>query len=164
MQWWRFLCWSVRQVFVVIPDVMQDITIARPLSRTPMWLLDPNPWSDHPWRRAPAEQFAKAYCKAAYRNAVLIEQTIRAEGFDCDYAREGWGQACDADEHRIRGGGDPLRLHRLNTAHAALVAKKTGMRVPHNAGHSLEAGGSGQASLAESRARSPEPGVQSRES
>lgn len=40
-----------------------------------------------------AEQFAAAYTLSAYRNADLIEQTVLEEGFECDYAREGWIQA-----------------------------------------------------------------------
>lgn len=42
-----------------------------------------------------AGQFAAAYCHSAYTNADLIEQTIREEGFECDYARDGWIQAND---------------------------------------------------------------------
>lgn len=45
-----------------------------------------------------ARQFAAVYCKAAYKNADLIERTIREEKFDCDYAREGWVQERDAVE------------------------------------------------------------------
>src|SRR4030095_14156314 len=32
-----------------------------------------------------ARLFASAYCKAAYKNADLIEKTILEEGFECDY-------------------------------------------------------------------------------
>ncbi len=50
-----------------------------------------------------AEQFAAAYTRSAYKNADLIEQTIREEGFDCDYAREGWIQArARADQASLR--------------------------------------------------------------
>jgi glycine/D-amino acid oxidase-like deaminating enzyme len=45
-----------------------------------------------------ALRFAVAYCSAAYRNAELIEETVRNEGFDCDYHREGWVQARDPDQ------------------------------------------------------------------
>ena len=47
-----------------------------------------------------ASKFAAAYSKSAYKNADLIEQTVREEGFDCDYARAGW----------IQGGGDAAAL------------------------------------------------------
>ena len=47
-----------------------------------------------------ASKFAAAYSKSAYRNADLIEQTVREEGFECDYARVGW----------IQGGGDAEAL------------------------------------------------------
>ena len=48
-----------------------------------------------------AKQFAKVYCRAAYQNAELIERTIREEGFDCDYVREGWVQARSAEEQHL---------------------------------------------------------------
>ena len=40
-----------------------------------------------------ASQFADKYVRSAYKNADLIESTIRDEGYDCDYARQGWVQA-----------------------------------------------------------------------
>ncbi len=50
-----------------------------------------------------AEQFAAAYARSAYRNADLIEATIREEGFACDYSRNGWIQARDtADQLALR--------------------------------------------------------------
>jgi glycine/D-amino acid oxidase-like deaminating enzyme len=45
-----------------------------------------------------SRQFADIYCRAAYKNADLVERTIRAEGFACDYAREGWVRERPADE------------------------------------------------------------------
>ena len=45
-----------------------------------------------------AHQFADAYCSAAYRNADMIENTIRREGFHCDYHRTGWVQACEPED------------------------------------------------------------------
>ena len=48
-------------------------------------------------RRGLAERFAAAYCRSAYKNADLIEQTIRDEGFECEYVREGWIQASDEE-------------------------------------------------------------------
>ena len=40
-----------------------------------------------------ASQFAAKYVRSAYKNADLIESTIRDEGYDCDYTRQGWVQA-----------------------------------------------------------------------
>jgi glycine/D-amino acid oxidase-like deaminating enzyme len=48
-----------------------------------------------------ARQFAAMYCKAAYKNADLVERTIREEGFDCDYARQGWVQERSGSEQEI---------------------------------------------------------------
>ncbi len=43
-----------------------------------------------------ASQFAAAYARSAYKNADLIEETIRAEGYQCGYVRNGWIQVQDA--------------------------------------------------------------------
>lgn len=49
-----------------------------------------------------AEQFADRYCRAAYRNADLIENTVREERFDCDYVRAGWVQVREvAEQHAL---------------------------------------------------------------
>ena len=45
-------------------------------------------------------QFAATYVRAAYKNADLIEQTIREEGFDCGYVRAGWVQAQGQERQR----------------------------------------------------------------
>jgi glycine/D-amino acid oxidase-like deaminating enzyme len=94
-------------------------------------------------RRALAEKFSDVYCRAAYRNADLIEQTVRDEGFDCDYARAGWVQARGASEQEslvesvesaaARGHGDWTSIS------PAEVLERSGMRVEHNAGFSLAA-------------------------
>ena len=56
-----------------------------------------------------ASQFGAAYVMSAYKNADMIEQTIRAEGYDCGYVRRGWIQAQDvadqaALEESVRAG------------------------------------------------------------
>jgi glycine/D-amino acid oxidase-like deaminating enzyme len=58
----------------------------------------PRPELDERQRHQLAWQFAEHYCRAAYHNAELIAQTIRAEGFDCDYTRAGWVQARESFE------------------------------------------------------------------
>ncbi len=45
-----------------------------------------------------ATQFATVYARAAYRNADLVEATVKKEAFDCDYARNGWIQAREAED------------------------------------------------------------------
>ena len=44
-----------------------------------------------------AAGFAAEYVRSAYNNADMIEETVREEGFDCDYARAGWIQGQDAE-------------------------------------------------------------------
>lgn len=186
LRYWQFVKWSLRQMWVVIPEAMPTMTVAPQVSRTPFWLEKPNPLENHPWQQDPnarfpesadtvvigagftgasaayhwskraegnrrlvvlemneaasaasgrnqgtivmgryftmvrdtvephlakvrsdlspaqrrrlAEQFADVYCKAAYRNADLIEQAVREEGFDVDYARNGWVQERRAEQ------------------------------------------------------------------
>ncbi len=40
-----------------------------------------------------AGQFAAVYARSAYKNADLVEETVDGEGYQCDYARNGWIQA-----------------------------------------------------------------------
>lgn len=90
-----------------------------------------------------AHQFATKYCTACYRNADMTEETIRAEGFDCDYAREGWVQTRDATEQAALS-----ESVRMATEHGFRdwtsitpeeVERRCGMNVRHNAGYSLAA-------------------------
>jgi len=47
-----------------------------------------------------ARQFADVYSRAAYANAEGVARTIEEEAFDCDYRRNGWVCAKDADEQQ----------------------------------------------------------------
>src|SRR5262249_47914043 len=84
-----------------------------------------------------------AYCRAAYKNADLIEQTIQAEGFDCDYAREGWVQAQDADGQTTLNESVKMAMETGFTDWTRISAEevlaRTGMRGKHRAGCSLAA-------------------------
>jgi len=53
LNWCRFFFWSLRQMWIVIPAAMQHLTVAKQVSRTPMWLTDPNPLANHPWHAEP---------------------------------------------------------------------------------------------------------------
>ena len=214
-----------------IPEAMQDVTEANPVSRTPVWLAEGNPLANHPWRddpdarlpeqvdtlvigagftgaslayhwakKAPPErsmavlemddpacgasgrneglvvmgryfamvhrtvlkhldrvradldrtqrdrlagQFAGAYCRAAYRNGDMIEQTVNDEGFDCDYARSGWVQATEAENQEAleasvaaAGASGCTDWTKIGPRE---VLEKTGMRVEHDAGFSIAA-------------------------
>ncbi len=231
VKWCRFMGWALYQMFVVIPDVMQDLSIAANVSKTPMWLLDENPLANHPWNSTPgsalpadadtvvigagftggalayhwskkasldrrmvvlemddpasgssgrneglvvmgryfkmvrdtvlknltglrtdlsdeqrhqlAHQFALHYCRAAYRNADLIEQTIKSEGFDCDYVRAGWVQARGGSEQQTLSESVTMAAESGCTDWVSIspdeVLEKSGMQVRHNAGFSLAA-------------------------
>ena len=90
-----------------------------------------------------AKQFAKAYCMAAYKNGDLIEETVRKEEFDCDYARNGWVQErTEAEQQDLdksvrmgleAGCGDWTKLTPKE------VLSKTGLRTEHNSGYSIAA-------------------------
>ncbi len=90
-----------------------------------------------------AEQFAARYTHACYRNGDMIEQTVRDEGFDCDYAREGWVQARDGGEQASLAESVRLALGSGYTDWTSItpedVKRRTGMNVRHNAGFSIAA-------------------------
>lgn len=90
-----------------------------------------------------AEQFAAVYARSAYRNADLIEATIRDEGFDCDYHRMGWIQARDAaDQDALRASveaGAAQGLHDWQQLAPEEVRDLGGMRVDEPAGFSRAA-------------------------
>ncbi|MBM3933887.1 MAG: FAD-binding oxidoreductase [SAR202 cluster bacterium] len=91
-----------------------------------------------------ASQFAAAYVKAAYKNADMIQQTIKDEGFDVDYARNGWvqGRSVQAQEAldesvrlgREAGFDDWVKIPPKQ------VLELTGMSLDHSAGFSQRAG------------------------
>lgn len=90
-----------------------------------------------------AEQFAAIYARSAYKNADLIEQTIREEGFACDYARCGWIQARDDSEQpALResiAAGKRAGLDDWTSLSPQEVREKSGMRVQAPAGFSRRA-------------------------
>lgn len=225
----RLAAWAARQMLGAIPEAMAEVSFARPVSRTPIWLAAGNPLADVPWRDGAAglpaqvdavvigagftgaacayhwaqagsgatlavlemgdpasgasgrneglvvmgryfamvrdtvrpyldrvrpdlgaadrgrlaEQFAAAYARSAYRNADLIERTVRDEGFDCDYERQGWIQARDAgDQASLRASveaGAAHGFHDWTTLPPAEVLRLGGMRVAAPAGFSRRA-------------------------
>jgi glycine/D-amino acid oxidase-like deaminating enzyme len=90
-----------------------------------------------------SRQFAVAYCRAAYRNADLIEQTIRSEGFDCDYVRQGWVQGRDGEDQAALRDSVAMALETGLADWTSIppedVYRRTGMRVSHHAGFSKAA-------------------------
>jgi glycine/D-amino acid oxidase-like deaminating enzyme len=90
-----------------------------------------------------AHQFAARYAHACYRNADMVEQTVRDEGFDCDYAREGWVQACDEGQQTSLAESVQMALDSGYRDWKSItpeeVQQRTGMHVRHNAGFSVAA-------------------------
>lgn len=90
-----------------------------------------------------AKQFAAKYAASCYRNGDMIEQTIRAEGFDCHYAREGWVQARDEDQQDSLLESVAMAAESEFTDWSQIspeeVLERTGMAVRHNAGFSAAA-------------------------
>ena len=90
-----------------------------------------------------AGQFAARYTRACYRNGDMVEQTVRGEGLDCEYAREGWVQT--RDEHEQRSLAESVQMA-FDTGYTdwtsitpAEIKRRTGMTVRHNAGFSVAA-------------------------
>ena len=90
-----------------------------------------------------AGQFAAAYVHSAYRNGDLVEQTIRDEGFDCGYARNGWIQARDdADQPALQesiGAGQAHGFDDWTSLSPEETLERGGMRVDAPAGFSRAA-------------------------
>ena len=90
-----------------------------------------------------SRQFASAYCRAAYNNAGLIEKTIEAEGFDCNYVRAGWVQSRDGHEQESLQESVKMALAAGFTDWTDITPEealdKSGMQLEHNAGFSLAA-------------------------
>ncbi|MDA0836136.1 MAG: FAD-binding oxidoreductase [Planctomycetota bacterium] len=90
-----------------------------------------------------AKQFGIAYTKAAYHNGDLVEETIKAEHFDCDYARAGWVQARDADQQQMLANSVKMAQNTGLSDWTSItpdeVERLTGMHVKHNAGFSIAA-------------------------
>lgn len=58
-------------------------------------LLETRPDLNNEERIALARKFAAKYVKAAYKNADMIERTIKEEKYDVDYTRAGWVENFD---------------------------------------------------------------------
>ena len=52
----RFARWTLDTLWRAIPNAAQWARYERRVSRTPVWLREPNPFENHPWRAAPAAQ------------------------------------------------------------------------------------------------------------
>jgi sarcosine oxidase subunit beta len=173
-----FFGWAMRMLWVAIPETRRWASFAKPVSKTPIWLAEGNPFDNHPFKNEPlarlpqeaevvvigcgligsavayhwsklgtgrlvvlerngvasgsagrnegllvmgrhyhlvystvlrhlsrerldlgerervdlAHEFAAAYVRAAHANAEMIAETIRREGIECDYRRNGWVQ------------------------------------------------------------------------
>ena len=90
-----------------------------------------------------ASKFASAYVKSAYNNADMIEETVKKEGFDCEYARIGWVQGRDDDEdptldETVRL-GEEAGFDDWTTMEPAEVLELTGMKLDSTAGFSKRA-------------------------
>ncbi len=90
-----------------------------------------------------AEQFASRYAQSAYKNADLIEETVRSEGYECEYARNGWIQARDqADQAGLEASiqaGTAAGFDDWASLPPEAVREKGGMRVEDPAGFSRRA-------------------------
>ncbi len=94
-------------------------------------------------REGMAIKFANAYVRASYKNADMIEQTVREEGYDCDYHREGWVQGRDAESQVYLNesvqAGEDAGFDDWTKIPPKQVLEITGMKGEHPAGFSKRA-------------------------
>jgi glycine/D-amino acid oxidase-like deaminating enzyme len=87
-----------------------------------------------------AHQFAAVYAQGAYKNAAMVEETVRAEGFDCGYVRRGWIQAVDReDQDALQAGiavGQAVGYADRESLAPDAVLEEGGMRVDAPAAYS----------------------------
>ena len=90
-----------------------------------------------------AHDHAAAYCRAAYANAEMIEQTIAAERIDCDYWRQGWVQVQgEGGEEKLKNSTGMARERGFpdwTSIASAEVFERTGLRTDRPAGFSIGA-------------------------
>ena len=89
-RWARFAGWAFKQMFAVIPDAARHSTIDWPMSRTPIWLADGNPWANHPW--------------SCDTKATLPEQAsvvVIGAGFTGAGLAYHWSKAAPADQEMV---------------------------------------------------------------
>ena len=119
----RYYYYVYHTVLPYIEDVRRDLTAAQ---------LDKL-----------SHKFAASYCHACYRNGDMIEQTVIEEGFDCDYAREGWVQGCDEGGRTKLADSVKMAIDTGFTDWTMITPEKvkelTGMKVRHNVGFSIAA-------------------------
>jgi len=142
-------------MWIVIPDAMPVMRVSPQVSRPPFWLDTTNPLENYPWQQEPSTQLPDSVdtvvigagftgASAAYRNADLIEQTVRDEGFDVDYARNGWVQERRADQQDALAESvrEAARTgnHDWISIDPERVSQESGMRVDFPAGFSARAG------------------------
>ena len=58
-RFFKFVRWSLWQMWCEIPDALCTATFARTVSRTPIWLTDGNPLENHPWATNPDASLPK---------------------------------------------------------------------------------------------------------
>ena len=58
---YKFLQWSFRQIFIVIPEAMTTVKFDRRISRTPIWLITENPLANFPWSTQPGAKLPEEF-------------------------------------------------------------------------------------------------------
>ena len=64
-----FVCWSIRQMLIVIPESMEYASWRQPVKKKSIWLEDVNPHGNHPWRM-----------EVAAGEAPAREDTVKVKG------------------------------------------------------------------------------------
>ena len=49
----RFLTWAFNTMWQKIPDALEYAKIEEPISKTPVWLMEGNPYENYPWKQKP---------------------------------------------------------------------------------------------------------------
>ena len=87
---YRFVCWSIGQMLIDIPESLEYASWERPVKKKSFWLEDVNPHENHPWRNIPDAKLSQS-C-----HVVVI-----GAGFTGAAAAYHWSKIVDDDKKMI---------------------------------------------------------------
>lgn len=86
----RFLRWTLYQLFVNMPKTASSLSIAKNISTTPMWLRDPNPYRNYPWEEHPHRTFPDS-----------VDTVVIGAGFTGAASAYHWARRAAADKGMV---------------------------------------------------------------
>jgi gamma-glutamylputrescine oxidase len=90
MQRISFIRWSLRRIWITIPNTMPYVTIGSQVSRTPHWLEADNPLINYPWQNTPNARLPQE-----------VDTVVIGAGFTGSSAAYFWSQQAPAGKQLV---------------------------------------------------------------